>query len=284
VATLRDLSASALRAALGISVEAAGLPRALARTLDRGMRNETSAVSLYAPRTMFNQKITGSRRFAADDWEMERIRAVGTTTGTTVNDVVLAMCSGAIRRYLSDLHALPDASLVAMVPVGLHVKRSQTASASGGNALGAVMCKLGTDLPDPGDRLRSVHRSMRTGKEALGSMSPTQVLAMTALGVAPAVLAPMLRLQGLTRPPFNVVISNVPGPRKPHFLNGARLEGVYPLSIPIHNVALNITCTSYDEQLDFGLTGCRRTVPRLQRLLGHLNDELSGLERAAGIS
>ena len=283
-ATLRDLSASALRAALGISVEAAGLPRALARTLDRGMRNETSAVSLYAPRTMFNQKITGSRRFAADDWEMERIRAVGTTTGTTVNDVVLAMCSGAIRRYLSDLHALPDASLVAMVPVGLHVKRSQTASASGGNALGAVMCKLGTDLPDPGDRLRSVHRSMRTGKEALGSMSPTQVLAMTALGVAPAVLAPMLRLQGLTRPPFNVVISNVPGPRKPHFLNGARLEGVYPLSIPIHNVALNITCTSYDEQLDFGLTGCRRTVPRLQRLLGHLNDELSGLERAAGIS
>jgi diacylglycerol O-acyltransferase len=281
---LRDITASAFRTALGISAEAAGLPVALARTLNRGVRNETSAVSLYAPRTMFNTKITGSRRFAAEDWDLERIKAVGKSTGTTVNDVVLAMCSGAVRRYLTELDALPDTSLVAMVPVGLQAKNSQTASASGGNALGAVMCKLGTDLEDPADRLRSVHHSMQTGKEALGSMTPTQILAMSALGMAPAVIAPMLRLQGVTRPPFNLIISNVPGPRKPLHFNGARLEGVYPLSIPIHNVALNITCTSYDSRLDFGLTGCRRTVPRLQRLLGHLDHELSALEEAAGIA
>jgi len=106
---------------------------------------------------------------------------------------------------------------------------------------------------------------------------------MTALGMAPAVLAPMLRLQGVTRPPFNLIISNVPGPRKTHYFRGSRLEGVYPLSIPINGMALNITCTSYDGQLDFGLTGCRRTVPRLQRLLPHLDHELTALEKAAAI-
>lgn len=281
--TVAGLTGQALRVALGISAEAAGLPAALMHTLARGVRNETSPVSLYAPRTVLNKRITGSRRFAADDWPVERIHAVGKATGTTINDVVLAMCSGAMRTYLRELDALPDTSLVAMVPVGLQAKNSQSASASGGNALGAVMVRLGTDEPDPADRLRSVQHSMATGKEALGTMTPTQILAMTALGLAPAVLAPMLKVQGLTRPPFNLIISNVPGPRSPHYFNGARLEGVYPLSIPLHGMALNITCTSYDGQLDFGLTGCRRTVPRLQRLLPHLDDELAALEKAAGI-
>lgn len=281
--SLAELSATALRTALGISAEAAGLPAALLKTLSHGLRNETSAVSLYAPRTIFNTSITGARRFAAEDWPMERIQAVGKATGTTLNDVVLAMCSGAMRTYLTELDALPDTSLVAMVPVGLHAKSSQSASATGGNAVGAVMVKLGTQHADPADRLASVHESMVTGKQALGSMTPSQILAMTALGMAPAVLAPMLRLQGVTRPPFNLIISNVPGPRKTHYFRGSRLEGVYPLSIPINGMALNITCTSYDGQLDFGLTGCRRTVPRLQRLLPHLDNELTALEKAAAI-
>ena len=109
----------ALRAALAIGSEAAGLPGALVRTLSRGVRNETSAVSLYAPRTIINKRITGSRRFAAEDWPLERLRAIGKATGTTLNDVVLAMCSGAMRTYLDELGELPDTSLVAMVPVAL---------------------------------------------------------------------------------------------------------------------------------------------------------------------
>ena len=277
------LSANVLRTALGISAEAAGLPAALIKTLSRGVRNQTSALSLYAPRTILNKNITGSRRFAAEDWAMDRIKTVGKATGTTVNDVVLAMCSGAMRTYLTELDALPDASLVAMVPVGLQAKNSQSASTEGGNAVGAVMVRLGTDQADPADRLTSVHDSMVDGKQALGSMTPAQILAMSALGMAPAVLAPMLRMQGITRPPFNLIISNVPGPKKPHYFNGARLEGVYPLSIPINGMGLNITCTSYDGRLDFGLTGCRRTVPRLQRLLTHLDVELTALEKAAGV-
>ncbi len=276
------LPAGSLRSALELASEAAGLPGALGRTLARGVRNETSAVSLYAPRTLLNTRITGARRFAAQDWPMERIRGVGRATGTTVNDVVLAMCSGAMRTYLDELGGLPDSSLVAMVPVALRARGAQVASARGGNAVGAVMVRLGTDEADPADRLEVVHRSMVSGKRALGEMTPAQILATSALGLAPAVLGPMLRLSGVTRPPFNLVISNVPGPRRPHYLNGAQLQGMYPLSIPIHGMGLNITCTSYDQRLGFGLTGCRRTVPHLQRLLGHLDHELDALERAAG--
>ena len=108
---------------------------------------------------------------------------------------------------------------------------------------------------------------MKDGKEALSSMTPMQILAMSALGQAPAILTPMLRMQGIVRPPYNLIISNVPGPRTTHYWNGARLVGTYPLSIPINGMALNITCTSYDGKMAFGLTGCRRTVPHLQRLL-----------------
>jgi diacylglycerol O-acyltransferase len=280
---LWELPLGAFRTALGLTADAAGLPGALVRTLNRGLRNETSPVSLFAPRTILNRNITGSRRFAAQAWPVERMRAVGKASGTTINDVVLAMCSGAMRGYLAEMGALPESTLVAMVPVGLRAKESQLASTDGGNAVGAVMVKLGTDLADPADRLRLVHASMRAGKEALAAMTPLQILAMTGLGLAPAILAPMLRLQGLTRPPFNLLISNVPGPHRTHYFNGARLEGMYPLSIPIHGMALNITCTSYAGRMGFGLTGCRRTVPSLQRLLTHLDDELAALEQAAGV-
>lgn len=281
--SLGEVSAQAMRTALGVSAEAAGMPGALVRTLRRSVRNETSPVSLYAPRTMFNQRITGSRRFAAQDWPIERLRAVGRATGTTINDVVLAMCSGAVRTYLVEHDALPGTTLVSMVPVGLNAKQSHLASVDGGNALGAVMVQLGTDLPDPADRLAAIHRSMTDGKEGLASMTPAQILAMSALGQAPAILGPLLRVYGVVRPPYNLIISNVPGPRTTHYWNGARLVGAYPLSIPINGMALNITCTSYDGRMAFGLTGCRRTVPHLQRMLTHLDDELTALERAAGV-
>jgi diacylglycerol O-acyltransferase len=280
---LRDVPIGALRSAFGLTADAAGLPAALVRTLSRGVRNETSAVSLHAPRTILNTNITGSRRFAAQDWPIERLRAIGKAGGTTLNDVVLAMVGGAMRRYLVDLGELPAASLVAMVPVGLKAGQSQSASTSGGNAVGAVMVRLGTHLEDPADRLAGVHRSMLDGKAALSSMSPMQIVAMSAVGLAPAILMPMLRMNGITRPPFNLIMSNVPGPKQPHYFNGARLEGFYPLSIPIHGMALNITCTSYADQMGFGLTGCRRTVPRLQLLLTHLDDELAALENATGV-
>src|SRR6478672_3877341 len=140
--SLADVSAQTVRTALAIASEAAGMPGALVRTLNRSVRNETSALSLYAPRTILNQNITGSRRFAAQDWPIERLRAVGKASGTTINDVVLAMVSGAIRAYLLELDALPETTLVSMVPVGLKARESQLASSDGGNAVGSVMVQL----------------------------------------------------------------------------------------------------------------------------------------------
>jgi diacylglycerol O-acyltransferase len=125
---------------------------------------------------------------------------------------------------------------------------------------------------------------MIDGKKALASMTPAQILAMSAIGQAPAILTPLLRMQGVVRPPYNLIISNVPGPRSTHYWNGAQLLGMYPLSIPINGMALNITCTSYDGNMCFGLIGCRRTVPHLQRLLTHLDDEVAALEKATGVA
>jgi diacylglycerol O-acyltransferase len=106
---------------------------------------------------------------------------------------------------------------------------------------------------------------------------------MSAIGVSPLALYPLLRLDGKARPPFNLVISNVPGPRSTLYWNGARLDGMYPLSIPLDGQALTITVTSYSDEIAFGLTGCRRSVPHLQRLLTYLDDELSALEQAVGV-
>jgi diacylglycerol O-acyltransferase len=278
----RGSAGKSRRDALGLAGDAVGLVPAFARTLDRALKDQSGAISLSAPKSMLNVPITGARRFAAQSWPMERIRGVGKASEVTVNDVVLAMCSGALRNYLLSMDALPDAPLIAMVPVSLHGEEPGSTD-GGGNAVGTVMCNLGTQRADAGERLATVHASMQQGKDALRTMSPMQILAMSALAMSPLAIWPMLRLTGSVRPPFNLVISNIPGPRQPLYWNGARLDGLYPLSIPLDGQALNITCTSYSDEIAFGLTGCRRTVPHLQRLLGYLDDELVALEQDVGL-
>jgi diacylglycerol O-acyltransferase / wax synthase len=233
-----------------------------------------------APRSVLNVPITGARRFAADSWSIERIRAAGAPHGATLNDMVLAMSAGALRRYLLELGALPDQPLVAMVPVSLKARGAGEAS---GNAVGAVLCSLGTHLERPQERLEHILASMHANKHRLEGLTPGQILALSALNVAPAALqmSPLGRLgpaEELLRPPFNVVISNVPGPKEPLYWNRARLTGNYPLSVLTDGQALNITTASYAGNLDFGILGCRRNAPSLQRLLGHLEDELVALE------
>lgn len=274
--------ASAVQQALAIAGDVAGMAPALVRTVGRALNEQGGNMTFSAPRTMFNVPVTGARRFAAQSWPIERIRQVGKACDATVNDVVLTMCSGALRSYLLAEDALPDAPLIAMVPVSLHGEESGTGD-GGGNSVGVVMCNLGTHLDDPVDRLQAVHQSMIDGKEAMRGMSQLQVLAMSALGVSPLAVYPLLRLDGKMRPPFNLVISNVPGPRSPMYWNGARLDGLYPLSIVLDGQALNITVTSYADEIAFGLVGCRRSVPHLQHLLTYLGDELGALETAVGV-
>ena len=277
--TPEEVVANLLRTARDVATDVAGLPSALVRTLNRGLQAQSAPISFAAPRSMFNVPISGSRRFAAQSWPLDRINRIRRGARCTVNDVVLAACSGALRTYLTGFDALPDTPLIAMVPVALRVRDRSRES---GNSLGAVMCNLGTHLGDPADRLRAVRHSMKEGKQALSELSPLQIVVMTGLGMSPLMLQSLPGYADMFRPPFNLIISNVPGPRTPLYLNGARLDGIYPLSIPYHGQALNITCTSYADELSFGLTGCRRTVPHLQRMLGYLEDELAALERAFG--
>ncbi|MEO7261870.1 MAG: wax ester/triacylglycerol synthase family O-acyltransferase [Jatrophihabitantaceae bacterium] len=272
-----EVVANLLRTAREVAGDVAGIPAALVRTVNRGLQSQSAPISFAAPRSMLNVPISGSRRFAAQSWPLDRIHRIRRGAGCTVNDVVLAACSGALRTYLSSLDALPEAPLIAMVPVALRVRDRNRES---GNAVGAVMCNLGTQLAEPADRLRTVRRSMKEGKQALAELSPLQIVAMTGLGMSPLMLQSLPGYADLLRPPFNLIISHVPGPRTPLYLNGARLDGIYPLSIPYHGQALNITCTSYANELSFGLTGCRRTIPHLQRMLGYLEDELTALELA----
>ena len=269
-----DLVADTARGA----VDVVGLTPAVLRSVRRAMDEELAAFPFKAPPTMFNVHITGARRVAADTWSLSRVKAVAKASAATLNDIVLAMCAGALRRYLLEMDALPSEALTSMVPVSL-----RTDDSAGGNAVGAVITSLATDTEDPSWRLDRIKESMAIAKETMRGLSPVQQLAMSALTLAPAPLVSFLGGGEGLRPPFNVVISNVPGPRQELFLNGARLQGIYPVSIPYHGQALNITLTSYVDNLEIGLTGCRRRVPHLQRLLTHLESSLVELELAVGL-
>ncbi|MET0900035.1 MAG: wax ester/triacylglycerol synthase family O-acyltransferase [Mycobacterium sp.] len=234
-----------------------------------------------APKTMFNVNIGGARRVAAQSWPLERIRLVKAAADVTVNDAILAMCSGALRSYLVEHGDLPDKPLIAMVPVSMRGDDDGT-SDSGGNQVGAILCNLATDVEDPATRLTVIADSMRTNKKVFAELPRSQALALSALNIAPLGLSMVPGYVSNTRPPFNIVISNVPGPLKPLYWNGSRLNGNYPFSIALDGQALNITMANNGENLDFGLVGCRRSVPHLQRLLGHLEDSLKDLERAVG--
>jgi len=233
-----------------------------------------------APRTMLNVKIGGARRCAAQSWSVDRIKSVKRVAGVTLNDVVLAMCSGALRYYLLEHNALPDTPLVAMVPVSL---RSEEEADTGGNLVGAILCNLATDADDPAQRLKTVSESMRSNKKVFSELPRFQALALSVLNTSPLALAAVPGWVASTPPPFNLVISNVPGPHEQMYCGGARLDGNYPLSSVLDGQALNITLVSNADNLDFGLVGCRRSVPHLQRLLAHLESSLKDLERAVGV-
>lgn len=234
------------------------------------------AAPFQAPPTIFNVPISGSRRFAAQQFSLERFKALGKRTGSTLNDIALAVCAGALRRYLISHNALPDKPLIAMVPVSV---RGAGDAESGGNQVAMMLANLATHIADPAERMRQVVESTVAGKDRLNSMSPTERVAYTAAIGAPFVPSVVTGI-ARHRPIFNVVISNVPGPRHALYLNGMRLDEVYPVSIPVDYLALNITLGSYCDHLGFGYTACRRSVPALQRMLDHTDESLRELEAA----
>jgi diacylglycerol O-acyltransferase len=269
------------KAAAELTSDVVGLgPAVIKRATEQALRQQMAVLPLQAPRSMFNVAITGSRRFAAQSWSIDRFKAVAKASDSTLNDVLLAVCSGALRRYLIDADALPGAPLIAMTPVSLRAADDEAEDA--GMAVGTILCNLATNETDPAKRLETVRNSMNAGKHALGGLTQTQVTALSVGVMAPLAIQSLVDPGGYTRPAYNLVISNVPGPSKPLYFNGARMEGTYPLSIPHNGQAMNITVTSYNGNLEFGIVGCRRTVPRLQRLLGDIEASLVELTEAVG--
>lgn len=241
--------------------------------------------SLEAPPSILNRRIGRNRRFAVQRFDLPELKAIGRARGATLNDVVLSVLGGGLRRFLLDLDALPARPLVAFMPVNVRPK----GDIGGGNAVGAILASMGTDVEDPLERLEAVRSSTTAAKGQLDGMTQEEMLAYSAALMAPAGLqiarAFTTGFRSALPLTFNLCVSNVPGPSEPLYFRGARLEGSFPVSIPVHGMALNVTLQSYADSLDVGFIGCRDTLPHLQHLAVHTGaavDELRSAVRAAG--
>lgn len=276
-----DDGAAPFEALLGALRDQVGATKDIGRALlavARARRAHDPALvsPLQAPKSVLNQKITRSRRFATQQYPVERLKAIARARGGTLNDVVLAICASALRRFLDEQGTLPLEPLTAMIPVNIRPKDDQ----GGGNAVGAILASLATELADPVERLRRIVTSTTRAKEQLQGMSKSAILQYSALLMTPLLLSLIPGSVGRLRPAFNVVVSNVPGPDRPLYFRGWRLEAAYPLSIPFNGYALNITVQSYAGNLGFGFIGCRDALPHLQRLAVYAGEALGELEGA----
>jgi len=266
----------AAKSELGRQFEAAREVASAVRDFWRATKGDRPVGILEAPRSILNGRIGKNRRFATQQYRLDHVKALAKQAGGTLNDVVLALCAASMRRFLKELNALPEQPLVAMLPVNVRPKDD----VGGGNAVGSILVSLATDVADPLARLEAIMHSTRLAKDVLQGLSRQAIVQLSALMMMPSGLQTVTGLLGRTRPQFNVVISNVPGPDHPLYFRGARLEAVYPVSIPIHGQALNITCQSYAGTLNFGFTGCRDTLPHMQRLAVYTGEALAELEAA----
>ncbi len=231
------------------------------------------------PKTHLNVSITNQRAFATASISLGEVKAIGKLLDATINDMVLLLCSGALRRYLQDYDALPAKSLIAAVPVSLRAE----GDASSDNQAFMLLCQLGTQVKDPIARLALIKESIAKGKAFTGSSKSAIPLDFPSLG-APWLMSGVASLYGRSRlansiPPIaNVVISNVPGPQVPLYMAGAKMKTFHPVSIIVHGVALNITVESYNGSLDFGLIACRKAAPDVRDLAKYLIEALEELK------
>jgi diacylglycerol O-acyltransferase len=242
-----------------------------------------SEASTKAPRTSINAEITAHRRFAFGSMPLDDVKEIKSALGVTVNDVVLGICAGALRRYFIEQNELPKEPLLAMVPVSI---RTEEQKGTFGNQVSAMSASLHTHIEDPVDRLRRIHESMSIAKDKHRAL-PATLLQDFAQFAPPALAARAGRVIARATVsewmdvPFNVVISNVPGPQFPLYGVGSRLVANYPVSAINDGVGLNITAQSYNGSLDFGLVSCRELLPEIWDLMNYLHDSLYELKAAA---
>lgn len=260
----------------GIQGQLSSTPRALyelSQTVIKDIgRNPYHVSSFQAPASILNQRVSASRRFAAQSFELARLKKIAHTLNVTLNDVILAICSGALREYLLAHHALPDKPLIAMIPASIRDDDSDLS-----NRITMILANLATNKETPLERLKIIHQSVLHAKQKFKRMNASQILNYSAFVYSAAGLN---ILSGLMpqRQAFNIVISNVPGPREPLYWNGAKLDALYPASVVFDGQALNITMTSYLDKLEVGLIACRDILPKMQSLLTYLENEIQKFE------
>lgn len=260
--------------AVGATREVTG---ALARTALRSLTGHGAAAAapFRNPATAFNTRLSTPRRVATQQYELERLRLVSEATGASRNDVFLAICGAAMRRYLLEQGQLPDRTLTALVPAA--VRRPGAAS---GNSITFMYAPLGTDVADPLARLDAIASASSQSKRELPRVGPRAMGAYTGLLMAPSIAQALLPLGGRTPAPANLVVSNVPGMPQARYLDGSPLKAFYPVSVLLHGQALNITAVGGASTLDIGFTGGRDSVPHLQRIAVHCGEGLAELEHA----
>ncbi|UJJ33076.1 WS/DGAT/MGAT family O-acyltransferase [Halopseudomonas maritima] len=235
-----------------------------------------------APRSVFNDSVTNQRSYAAMHLPFEDIKRLGKQVGGTVNTVVMAMCSDALRRYLQARDQLPADSLIAGVPVSIRDPNDKSMN----NQVSMVRVDLATDTQDFAKRFRAIHDSSEAAKAVVRELRPVMGLDIPVFG-SPWLMTSLASMYGRSRaarrmpPIINVAISNVPGPQQALYIAGLRITNFYPVSIPYHGCALNITVQSYAGNLEFGLTACRRVVsqPEVQEMVGYLREALEEIEK-----
>lgn len=266
-----------------------GLRGPLGAVLNVGRQRDEGGSSVgplpsQAPETPFNAIITPHRRLALRSTPLADVKAVKNAVGATLNDVVMSMCAGGLRAWLIDHDALPDEALVAMVPVSIRTGEEEERWT---NRVSAIFASIPTNEPDPLKRVETVHHSMVEAKQLFDAV-PAERLADFASFPPPAVFAQAMRtatrLSTRFRPPVNLVISNVPGPREALYTAGAQLQHYYPVSTITDGQGLNVTVQSYRDKLDIGLVACRELVPDVWDLAEYMVEDLAAMADAAGVT
>ena len=269
---LVNVAARPLRLAGVLSTTAASI----ATTARRAYAGQTMAAPFAAPRCRFNAAITAERAMAFTQLKLADVKAVKNRFGLTVNDVVMALCAGALRRLLADRGELPERSLIAMVPVSVHGKTNRP----GRNQVSGMFCHLQTHIDDPVERLQAIAHGNAIAKDHSTALGPTLLQDWTqfapgALFNAASRLYPNTGLAA--RPVYNLLISNVPGPQAPLYFLGAQLKAMYPLGPIFHSCGLNVTVMSLSGTLNVGILACPQLVPEVWELAENFPVELMTL-------
>lgn len=254
------------------------LPQALKALAMPG--DTEAAIAFKTSKTVFNGHITASRRFTINSLPLSETKILGKALGHTINDIFLAVSSSALRTYLAEKGMSPELPLTATVPISIQVK----GSTKQGNQITYVAVNLRTDIADPLARLKAIGRSAAAAKSDMSALSRDAVQTLAVVAQSMAALINQFRLSSYIKPPANLVLSNVPGPREDLYFMGAKLIGYYPMSILMDGQALNITLCSHGDKLDFGILGCRNALPDLDRLGELIGESFRELQQVAGLA